>query len=353
MAGFRKAKAEQAALKVSMYGPPGSGKTFTALLLAEGLARASGKRVAYIDTERGTDFYSLPVPARDPHPEAFDFDALYTRSLTEALEGLRGLRPEEHGVVVVDSITHLWEAAKLAYRGRTHGGKIPFHAWDGIKKPYKALMQLLVNSPMHVLILGRQGNEFAEDEETGETKAAGVKMKAEGETQYEPHVCIRMEAVKGKSKTRPGVITAFVEKDRTGILNGRLIEMPTYASLAEPMLALLGGTQAQLASDDEAAQRDAEALAKEQQERAAASRIVREQLEVRYAKAATRKEVAAVTDDAKAALAKLLPADREALRMGAGREAMERTRPEAQPAQQPAIDPVEAEERKAIEEHGG
>ena len=39
MSGFRKAKAEQAALKIAMYGPPGSGKTFTTLLLAEGLAK--------------------------------------------------------------------------------------------------------------------------------------------------------------------------------------------------------------------------------------------------------------------------------------------------------------------------
>ena len=51
MAGFRKAKAEQAALKVGLYGPPGSGKTFTALLLAEGLAKATKKRVAYVDTD--------------------------------------------------------------------------------------------------------------------------------------------------------------------------------------------------------------------------------------------------------------------------------------------------------------
>lgn len=351
MAGFRKAKAEQAALKVSMYGPPGSGKTFTALLLAEGLARASGKRVAYIDTERGTDFYSLAVPARDPHPEAFDFDALYTRSLTEALEALRGLKPDEHGVVVVDSITHLWEAAKLAYRGRTHGGKIPFHAWDGIKKPYKALMQLLVNSPMHVLILGRQGNEFAEDEETGETKAAGVKMKAEGETQYEPHVCIRMEAVKGASKTRPGVITAFVEKDRTGILNGRLIQSPTYAKLAEPMLALLGGTQAQLAGEEESSQRDAEAIASEAREKAAASRILRDRLSAELGAARTPKDVAAVAEGIKPVKGQLLPVDLEAVhsayRAARDAAAVRATTPPAE------ADPAEEAERAAIRESGG
>jgi pantothenate kinase-related protein Tda10 len=71
MSGFRKAKAEQAALKIGIYGPPGSGKTFTSLLLAEGLARVSGKRIAYVDTEHGTDFYCQAVPARKLHPRVW------------------------------------------------------------------------------------------------------------------------------------------------------------------------------------------------------------------------------------------------------------------------------------------
>jgi pantothenate kinase-related protein Tda10 len=56
MAGFEKPKPLKAALKVGLYGPAGSGKTFTSLLLAEGLARHAGKRVAFCDTEHGTAF---------------------------------------------------------------------------------------------------------------------------------------------------------------------------------------------------------------------------------------------------------------------------------------------------------
>ncbi len=41
MAGFQRAKAEQAALKMGIYGPPGAGKTFTSLLVAEGLASST------------------------------------------------------------------------------------------------------------------------------------------------------------------------------------------------------------------------------------------------------------------------------------------------------------------------
>ncbi len=116
MAGFRKARGEQAYLKAAIYGGPGDGKTFTALLLAEGLARVSGKRVAFVDTEHGTDFYAQPAD-RQTHPEAFDFDALYTRSITEVLQELKSLDLNTHGVVVVDSISHLWDAAQASYRG--------------------------------------------------------------------------------------------------------------------------------------------------------------------------------------------------------------------------------------------
>jgi hypothetical protein len=272
MAGFRKAKAEQAALKIGIYGPPGSGKTFTSLLIAEGLGKISGKRVAYVDTERGTDFYCKSVPARSVHPEAFDFDALYTRSLTEVLSSVKGLDPAVYGVVVLDSVTHLWEAAIAAYGGnQTRAGTIPMHAWGKIKRPYKDLMSSLLSSPMHVLICGRQGTEYATDEETEELKAVGLKMKAEGETAYEPHILIRMEAIKPKKTNELAQIVAYAEKDRTGVLAGRSFINPTFDSLVKPLLGLLGDTQARIAPSDETAAQDAESISDDEKERVANS----------------------------------------------------------------------------------
>jgi hypothetical protein len=272
MAGFQRAKAEQAAIKMGIYGPPGAGKTFTTLLLAEGLAKMSGKRVAYVDTERGTDFYCKAVANRAVHPEAFDFDALYTRSLTEVVTAVKGLSADTYSVVVVDSITHLWEAAMAAYNGpKTKEGGIPMFAWGRIKKPYKDLMAALLNSPMHVFILGRQGNVFEEDEETGKTKMVGVKMKAEGETPYEPHILIRMEASRPIKTNEVAKVYAYAEKDRTGVLSGRSFENPTFATLIAPIVGLLSGAQARIATEDEAAAVDADALEREDRERAAKS----------------------------------------------------------------------------------
>ena len=193
MAAFQKPQALKAALKMALYGPAGSGKTFTALLVSEGLARHTGKRIAFCDTEYGTAFYGQEVAQRAVHPQAFDFDVLYTKSITEVLDAVRKLDPTTHGVLVIDSISHLWDACRNAFKGKlTKAGTIPLHAWATIKKPYKELMHLLLSSPVHVLICGRQGNDFAEDDESGEMKNLGYKMRAEGETAYEPDVLVRL-----------------------------------------------------------------------------------------------------------------------------------------------------------------
>jgi hypothetical protein len=66
--------------------------------LAESIRR-EGKRIAFIDTERGVDFYSIDIPERTVHPKAFDFDRMITRSLMDTLEAVEELDPKVHGVL--------------------------------------------------------------------------------------------------------------------------------------------------------------------------------------------------------------------------------------------------------------
>lgn len=262
---FMKASPEQAYVKMGMYGPAGAGKTYTALLWAEGLAGFRGKRVAYIDTERGTDFYAKVRPGDPIHPEAFDFDAVYTRSLAEVLQEVKGLDPEVHGVIVIDSISHLWEAAIDAYSGRMvgrGGSNIPMNAWGPIKKPYKELISLLMASPFDVFILGRQKNIF--EQEGGELKKVGVGMKAEGETAHEPHICLRMEGLVNNKGDRP-IVWMYPEKDRTSTL--AVTKNPTFGAI-EALLPLLGDTQASGEDLDERQALDGELLAEEEERQA-------------------------------------------------------------------------------------
>lgn len=265
---FKKAEPEQGFIKMSIYGPQGSGKTFTALLIAEGLAAHMRRRVAVVDTERGTDFYCKEVPKRSVHPAAFDFDAIYTRSLLDTSEAIMGVDTNVHGVVILDSMSHMWDAAIGAYEGKTtKADTIPMQAWGKIKKPYKELLRFLMDAPMHVLILGRQKNIF-ENTPDGQMIKTGVGMRAEGETEYEPHICARMESKKDKDDSARSTVYAIFEKDRTGILAGRTYANPTF-TIFEPVMPLLNGQQAQSEDPDEVAARDSELLEKETEKKKA------------------------------------------------------------------------------------
>jgi hypothetical protein len=254
--GFKKAVPRQAKLRISFYGPPGAGKTFTALLLAEGLAAREGKRIAYVDTEEsGTDFYCEHVPMRLIHPEAFDFDVLKTQGLAEAVQETTKLDPATYGVLVIDSISHIWEAC-LAAADHTRVGTVKFGEWTKIKRPYKAWLKWLIESPFHIIICGRQKNVFEDDRATGDIKKVGVTMAAERDTLYEPQVSIRLEARVDSQDTTRSTYYAFVEKDRTGLLAGRTMANLTFDHFA-PVIALLGGEQIALPDADSVALKDA------------------------------------------------------------------------------------------------
>ncbi len=308
MTAFHKPQPLKAALKLGLYGAAGAGKTFSALLVSEGLAQLTGKRIAYVDTEHGTAFYGQAVPQRRVHPEAFDFDVLYTKSITEVLAAVRGLDPATHGVLVIDSITHLWDACKNSFSGKlTKAGTIPLHGWTAIKRPYKELLHLLLTLPVHVLLCGRQGIDYGEDEDSGELKNVGFKMRAEGETAYEPDVLVRLESHKADRKEL-AIPLAHVEKDRTGILAGQSIPWPTFDNLAKPLLGLLGPTQAALPTDDEVGIQDAEALARQEAELALRSAEVAAEYTSRFQQAGSVAELQRVAGGLTAAVKATLAA---------------------------------------------
>lgn len=293
MAGFQKPKPLQRAIKLAMFSRAGCGKTFTALLFAEGLAKHEGKRIAYVDTEHGTDFYVMPVADRSPHPEAFDVDAIYTRSIAEVTAACKSLDPNEYGVIVIDSITHLWENAIASYQGKkTKAGTLPIHAWGKIKKPYKALEAWLMNSPFHVIWCGREGTEFGKDEE-GKDTSLGPKMKAEGETAHEPNILLQLTTELRGGQT---VYRAWAVKDRTGILSSRgLIEYPTFENVVQPILAhLTGDSQAQLPDDDDARISTTEAVADEDLEKAEDSAKLFHRFRAEYDLAQSEEDIAEI-----------------------------------------------------------
>lgn len=255
---FVKAEPRKHPLKMSAYGPQGSGKTLTALILAEMLGEWRGKRVAFVNSEKnGLDPYLFENAQRKCHPKRFDVDVLHTMSLAQALQDVRALSSETHGVIVVDSFSAFWQAAIDAYEGKmTSAGTIPVQAWGSIKKPYLAFLNFLISSPFDIIILGRQKNTFEEGPD-GKLMNTGVAMRAEGSSQYEPTVCMRFEMIgeRGQEST----VSMFGEKDRYSVLAGRTTTNPT-AETFKPWLQYLGSDVIPLEDEEERIAADGELL---------------------------------------------------------------------------------------------
>jgi hypothetical protein len=214
----------------------------------------------------------MDIPERKVHPAAFDFDRLITRSLMETLEAVESIDPKVYGILVIDSVTHLWEAARNAYTGKLMStGGIPIQAWNSIKKPYKRLMSIFLDGDFHAILCGREGVVLDKDED-GELEVVGTRMKAEGETPHEPHILGRMNPERDKDGGY--IIRCFFEKDRSGILTGRTFDWPTYETIAPVVQYLNGGIQGRIGTPEECAERDAA----EQERQAAAQAEERQDL---------------------------------------------------------------------------
>ncbi len=257
---FTKALPGRAPFKASFYGEQKTGKTTTAMLFAEALAARRGGRIAMIDTENGHTKLASAVPQREFHPHAFDFDVVPTRSLDDTLKACLSVDPKIHPCVLIDSMTHLWQAAFDAWESRNPGKSPELKDWSDLKRTYKKIMRWLVTTPCDVLICGREKNVFEKGDD-GKLTHAGVGMKAEGETQYEPDIVFHMMRLytTGKQGEVEGTPALFCEGDRWGVLSGRTIAKPSGKTV-EVYFPFIGDEAPQLEDADSVAERDGDAM---------------------------------------------------------------------------------------------
>lgn len=100
---FKKAEREKLWVKVLLTGPSGSGKSYSALRLATGLAKACDSRIAAVDTENGRIRY---------YADEFDFDDMqivdpftpekFVEAIDDAVEG-------GYKVLILDSSSAEWK----------------------------------------------------------------------------------------------------------------------------------------------------------------------------------------------------------------------------------------------------
>lgn len=143
MAGFKKAKKEKIWLKILLAGPSGSGKSYSALRLAKGIAKETNGNIAVIDTENGRVRY---------YADEFDFDdqqlkdpytpESYIDAIEEAVEN-------GYSVLVIDSLTHEWNWCLDQIE------KIPgtnsYTKWAKITPRHDKFKEKILQAPIHII----------------------------------------------------------------------------------------------------------------------------------------------------------------------------------------------------------
>ncbi len=202
----------RAKLRLGMSGPAGSGKTYSALLIAHGL----GGSIGLIDTEHGSgDLYA------DLLPEGYDVLQL-TPPFTPAryVEAIHALEDAGVQTIIVDSLSHAWtgEGGSLDRHGKIadRSGN-SWQAWRQVTPEHNALVEALLQSPCHVIATMRAKTEYVQerDERTGRqvVRKIGLAPVMRDGIEYEFTVFMELDSQH----------LAHVGKDRTRLFDGMIL----------------------------------------------------------------------------------------------------------------------------------
>lgn len=216
---FKKATRKQAKLRLMVNAPSGSGKTYSALLLAQGI----GGRVALLDTEN--DSASL-------YANEFEFDTVSLRppfSPERFVEVIHAAEKEGYDILVIDSATHEWTGsggcldinehyAKTKFRGNT------WSAWSDTTPRHRLFIDAILQSTMHIIVTTRAKTETAQEGKN----ILKLGLKPEQRDGFEYEFTVALDIVHSNHAAVP-------TKDRTGLFSkdGAIITAQTGEMLLE------------------------------------------------------------------------------------------------------------------------
>lgn len=248
MALFQSTETPQPHVKIGIMGEAGSGKTHTASLIAIGL-------VKYL-RERAVAGADRPVFMLDTEKSAAWIRPLYveagvelvvedkTRAFADLVPALQ-IAEERASVLVIDSITHFWVEIQQTYMEKRKRDRLEFADWAVIKRMWGMFTDRFVFSDLHCIMCGRQGYTYdtaVNDQGKKQIARTGVKMKAEGETGYEPSLLVWMERAMDLESGKV-FRTASILKDRARVLDGAEIPNPTFESFLPHVRAISLGAK--------------------------------------------------------------------------------------------------------------
>jgi hypothetical protein len=167
---IRLAERAGARLVIGLAGISGSGKTFTALQMAYGLANGDATKVGFLDTEnRRGSLYSDALKNDKGQVQRFYIGDLYApfspQRYIDAILEFQKLGVE---VLVIDSVTHEWEGQGGCEDIATAGNpRLP--DWKRAKSEHKRFMNTLLQSNMHIIVCIRAREKVSVEKVDGKT----------------------------------------------------------------------------------------------------------------------------------------------------------------------------------------
>lgn len=171
---FKKAERKNAKLRLAIAGPTGSGKTFTALVLAKGI----GGRIAVADTENSSaELYEDLVEF-----EHANIQPPYTPE--KFIEVIKAAENANFDTLILDSITHEWsgvggcleivdQLASTSFKGNSWG------AWSQVTPRHRKFIDAMLRSSINIIVTMRSKMETVQTNDNGKKKVEKVGMKAE------------------------------------------------------------------------------------------------------------------------------------------------------------------------------
>lgn len=210
---IRPAAKERAKLRLGIAGPAGSGKSYTALLVASAL----GGRIGVIDTEhRSAHLYADLIPG------GFDVIELAPPfSPDNYVAAIHAFEMAGVATILIDSLSHAWagEGGALDMQGKIADKTgNTWAAWRSVTPRHTALIEAMLQSPCHIIATMRSKMDYVQENDGGKGKVKKVGLAPVMRDGIEYEFTLFMEMDQNHS--------GFVGKDRTQLFDNQIIEKP-------------------------------------------------------------------------------------------------------------------------------
>jgi len=166
---LRKSERKRAKIKMALQGSAGSGKTYSSLLLAQGLTNGELSKVAIIDTENG----SADLYAHLGNYNVLSMTPPFTpEKYIEAVEVCEQAGME---VIIIDSVSHCWDEL-LDFHSKLAGNS--FTNWAKVTPRQKAFTDKILQSNAHIIATMRTKQDYVLNQKDGKFIPEKVGLKA-------------------------------------------------------------------------------------------------------------------------------------------------------------------------------